>query len=137
MNRNNKSYENTKVNQLLSGMDKSIAQSFTYKQRKALEKSITTQDWRKHNIDLRPTLAFPFLPWSFYVVFLVGINRRGLSYGERFIAFTLFLLMIFMFGLILVGCALVFIYLLKSWLGIDLFPNESLGIWDQFKAYLE
>jgi hypothetical protein len=127
--------KNLKVNQLLSGMEKSVAESFTYKQRKALQKSMTTQDWRSHTVDFRPTLALPFLPWSFYLVFLVGINRRGLLPAERFIAFTMFLLVIFFMGLFVFGCIFVLIYLLKSWLGIDLFPNESLGIWDKFKSY--
>ena len=135
MNRIKKAGENSKVNQLLSGMEKSVADSFTYKQRKALQKSITTQDWRQHNVDFRPTLALPFLPWSFYLVFLVGINRRGLLPAERFIAFTMLLFVIFIIGLIIIGCAFVLIYLLKSWLGIDLFPNESLSIWDNFKNY--
>ncbi|MFT7429948.1 MAG: hypothetical protein ACI971_000389 [Colwellia sp.] len=133
MARNNKSDDSSKVNQLLSGMDKSVAESFTYKQRKALQKSISTQDWRSHNVDFRPTLALPFLPWSFYIVFLVGINRRGLTHTERFIAFAMFLLFIFVFGLAIIGCVFLLIYLLKSWLGIDFFPNESLGIWDAFK----
>jgi hypothetical protein len=56
-----------------------------------------------------------------------------LSHGERFLAFTALLLLLFIFGLIIVGCAFLVIYLLKSWLGIDIFPNESLGIWDEFK----
>lgn len=127
--------KNSKVNQLLSGMERSVAESFTYKQRKALQKSITTQDWRSHNVDFRPTLALPFLPWSFYLVFLVGVNRRGLLPTERFIAFTMFFLLIFFMGLFIFGFVLVFIYLVKSWLGIDFFPNESLGIWDKFKSY--
>jgi hypothetical protein len=116
-------------------MEKSVADSFTYEQRKALQKSITTQDWRQHNVDFRPTLALPFLPWSFYLVFLVGVNRRGLLPAERFIAFTMLLFIVFIIALLLVGCAFVLLYLLKSWLGIDLFPNESLGIWDKFKSY--
>lgn len=135
MTRISKVDKNSKVNQLLSGMEKSVAETFTYKQRKALQKSITTQDWRSHNVDFRPTLALPFMPWSFYIVFLVGVNRRGLLPAERFIAFTMFLLVIFLMGLFVFGCILVLIYLLKSWLGIDLFPNESLGIWDKFKSY--
>ena len=135
MSRIKQSDNNSKVTQLLSGMDESIAKSFTYKQRKALQKSISTQDWRKHDVDLRPTLALPFLPWSFYIVFLVGVNRRGLLPAERFVAFAMFLLFIFFMGLFIMGCAFVLIYLLKSWLGIDLFPNESLGIWDKFKGY--
>lgn len=135
MNRIKKSDRNSTVKKLLSGMEKSVADSFTYEQRKALQKSITTQDWRQHNVDFRPTLALPFLPWSFYLVFLVGVNRRGLLPAERFIAFTMFLFIVFIIGLLVVGCAFVLLYLLKSWLGIDLFPNESLGIWDKFKSY--
>jgi hypothetical protein len=135
MNRIKKSDRNSTVKKLLSGMEKSVADSFTYEQRKALQKSITTQDWRQHNVDFRPTLALPFLPWSFYLVFLVGVNRRGLLPAERFIAFTMLLFIVFIIGLLVVGCAFVLLYLLKSWLGIDLFPNESLGIWDKFKSY--
>lgn len=135
MNRIKKSDRNSTVKKLLSGMEKSVADSFTYEQRKALQKSITTQDWRQHNVDFRPTLALPFLPWSFYLVFLVGVNRRGLLPAERFIAFTMLLFIMFLISLLVVGCAFVLIYLLKSWLGIDLFPNESLGIWDKFKSY--
>jgi hypothetical protein len=135
MNRIKKSDRNSTVKNLLSGMEKSVADSFTYEQRKALQKSITTQDWRQHNVDFRPTLALPFLPWSFYLVFLVGVNRRGLLPAERFIAFTMLLFIVFIIALLLVGCAFVLLYLLKSWLGIDLFPNESLGIWDKFKSY--
>ncbi|MFT6248677.1 MAG: hypothetical protein ACJAZQ_001886 [Cognaticolwellia sp.] len=127
--------ENLKVNQLLRGMEKSVADSFTETQRKVLEKSITTQDWRKHTIDFRPTLVLPFLPWNFYIVFLAGKNKRELLPAERFIAFTMLLLVIFVFGLIIIGCAFLLIYLLKSWMGIDLFPNESLGIWDELKNY--
>lgn len=135
MNHIKKSDRNSTVKNLLSGMEKSVADSFTYEQRKALQKSITTQDWRQHNVDFRPTLALPFLPWSFYLVFLVGVNRRGLLPAERFIAFTMLLFIVFIIALLLVGCAFVLLYLLKSWLGIDLFPNESLGIWDKFKSY--
>jgi hypothetical protein len=135
MNRNKKSNKTSTVNQFLSGMEKSVADSFTAEQRKALQKSITNQDWHQHNVDFRPTLALPFLPWSFYLVFLVGINRRGLLPAERFIAFTMLLFIIFIIGLLIIGCAFVLIYLLKSWLGIDLFPNESLGVWDNFKSY--
>lgn len=135
MNRNKKSNKTSTVNQFLSGMEKSVADSFTAEQRKALQKSITNQDWHQHNVDFRPTLALPFLPWSFYLVFLVGINRRGLLPAERFIAFTMLLFIIFIIGLLIIGCAFVLIYLLKSWLGIDLFPNESLGGWDNFKSY--
>jgi hypothetical protein len=137
MNRETIQKDNTKVTELLNSMDVNIAQSFNYKQRKALNKSLNMRDWRKHSIDFRPTIALPLFPWSFYLVFLAGANKRELTNGERFIAFFMFFVVIFMFGLLAICVGLISIYLLKSWLGIDLFPNESLGLWDQFKAYLK
>ncbi|KZN38163.1 hypothetical protein [Pseudoalteromonas luteoviolacea] len=121
------------VKQLLSKMDPEVAASFNYKQRKALQKVISTRDWNSHKIDFRPTLALPFLPWSFYFVFLGGVNRRNLSSSERFTAALAFITALLIVGFIALGVVLVIIYLLKSWLGIDIFPDESLGIWDQFK----
>ena len=121
------------VNQLLDKMDKPIADSFTYQQRKALQKVISTRDWQNHNVDFRPTLALPFLPWNFYIVFLFGINKRGLLPAERFMATTMFLLILFFMGLFVIGCVFVILYLVKSWLGIDIFPDSSLGLWDEFK----
>lgn len=135
MNRIKKSGRSSSLKQLFSSMEKSVADSFTYEQRKALQKSITTQHWRQHSVDFRPTLALPFVPWSFYLVFLVGVNKRGLIPAERCIAFTMVLFILFIIGLFIIGCTFVLIYLLKSWLGIDLFPNESLGVWDKFKSY--
>ena len=135
MNRETIQKDNTKVTELLNSMDENIAQSFNYKQRKALNKSLNMRDWRKHSIDFRPTIALPLFPWSFYLVFLAGANKRELTNGERFIAFFMFFVVIFMFGLLAICVGLISIYLLKSWLGIDLFPNESLGIWDKFKHY--
>lgn len=133
MNRIIKRNTNAKINELLSSMDKEVADSFSYKQRKALTKSLNARYWRKHKIDFRPTLAVPLFPWSFYLVFLAGANKRELLPSERIIAFLMLFLVIFCLGLMIVGVLLVVIYLLKSWLGIDLFPNESLGIWDQFR----
>ncbi|ESP92056.1 MULTISPECIES: hypothetical protein [Pseudoalteromonas] len=124
----------THVKQLLSKMDPEAAASFTYKQRKALDKVINTRGWNNHKIDFRPTLALPFLPWSFYFVLLGGVNKRSLSSTERFTAALIFLTLLTLVGLITLGLVMAILYLFKSWLGIDLFPNESLGIWDQFKA---
>ncbi|TMP23333.1 hypothetical protein CWB99_23420 [Pseudoalteromonas rubra] len=121
------------VKQLLGKMDPEVAASFTYKQRKALQKAINTRDWNNHKIDFRPTLALPFLPWSFYFVFLGGVNKRRLSHTERVTAAIMFLITLLVVAMILLGIILVVLYLLKSWLGIDIFANESLGLWDQFK----
>ncbi|MCG9760025.1 MULTISPECIES: hypothetical protein [Pseudoalteromonas] len=124
----------THVKQLLRKMEPEVAASFSYKQRKALQKAINTRGWNNHKIDFRPTLALPFLPWSFYFVFLGGLNRRTLSSTERVSAAIMFIIALLICGLILLGTLFVLLYLLKSWLGIDVFSNESLGLWDQFKA---
>lgn len=123
----------THVKQLLSKMDPDIAASFSYKQRKALQKAISTRGWDNHNVDFRPTLAFPFLPWSFYIVFLAGVNKRSLKPTERYTAAVAFVIILLTFVFVLFSIVFVILYILKSWLGIDIFPNESLGGWDLFK----
>lgn len=127
----------SQINKLLGRMDKSVADTFTHKQRKALQKIINTREWKKHDVDFRPTLALPFLPWNFYIVFLFGVNRRSLSPTERVMAVSMFLLVIFFIGLFIIGGVFVLLYLLKSWLGIDIFPDESLGLWDAFKSLFD
>jgi hypothetical protein len=64
--------KHARVKQLLNGMDEKVAASFTYKQRKALQKSINNQGWQQHKIDFRPTLAVPF----FALEFLPSISYR-------------------------------------------------------------
>ncbi len=125
--------KHTHVKQLLSKMDPNIAASFSYKQRKALQKAISTRGWDNHNVDFRPTLALPFLPWSFYVVFLAGVNKRSLKPTERNTAAIAFVIIFLVFLFVLLSIVFVILYIFKSWLGIDIFPNESLGGWDFFK----
>ena len=123
------------LNNLLKGMDESVVASFTPEQLNALRNAINIREWRTHSVDFRPTLALPFIPWNFYIVFLIGVNRRYLSSSERLVAAAMFLLVIFIVGMILVGLIFLILYLFKSWLGIDIFSNNSLGIWDEFKSY--
>lgn len=120
-------------NNLIKEMDNAVVESFTPVQLKALKKAVQIREWRKHSVDFRPTLALPFIPWSFYLVLLVGINRRSLSGAEKFLAAAMFLLIIFLSGLSLLGLAFLLLYLIKSWLGIDIFSGSSLGLWDEFK----
>lgn len=124
---------NHKINNLLKSMDPKTADSFTYKQKKALKKVLNEQEWRKHTVDFRPTLAVPMTPWSFYIVLLAGANKRHLTIQERIFAFVVLLLLVSVVGVSILGALLVFIYLLKSWLGVDLFPSETLGVWEYIK----
>lgn len=127
--------DNFKLDNLLSSMNKSVVDTLTYKQKKELKKALNNQDWGKHSVDLRPTVAAPFIPWSFYFVFLAGVNKRRLTNTEKGMACIMFLLMIILFGFSLVCMALLLLYLIKSWLGIDIFPNDSIGVWDSFLSF--
>jgi hypothetical protein len=131
------SKEKAVFDNLIRGMDKSIVDSFTPEQLQALRQSINIREWRTHSVDFRPTLAVPFIPWNFYVVFLFGVNKRSLSTSEKFMASVIFLLIIFILGVTLFGVFFLILYLFKSWLGIDLFPESSLGIWDEFKSLFD
>ena len=118
---------------LLKNMDSTVVETFTSEQLRALEKATSDRGWRAHAIDFRPTLVIPFLPWSFYFVFLFGRNRRLLSSKEKTLAALMFLVIFLLFGIGVIGFIFVLLYLLKSALGIDLFPEQSLGLWKEFK----
>jgi hypothetical protein len=124
-------------NHLLKEMDNAVVESFTSTQITAIKNAIQTRECGTHHIDLRPTLALPFLPWSFYIVLLFGVNRRALSTSEKAIATVMFLLIVFITGIALVGLVFLTLYLFKSWLGIDIFSNYSTGLWDEFKSLFD
>lgn len=126
--------EDPAIQRLLSRMPDGIAKSFSTEQLFGLREAIGVRGGRIHSVDMRPTLKFPFLPWSFYVVFLVGKNRRGLSPQEKYTAALMLLAFCMSFVLGLAILATLALYLLKSALGINLFEGYSLGIWDWFKG---
>lgn len=132
-----KQKENIVFENLFNEMDEASKKTFTPKQLKALKKAIKVRQWRTHTIDIRPTLALPFVPWSFYAVFLLGVNKRNVSPSEKFIATGIFLFILFIMGLSFIAVIFLFLYLIKSWLGVDIFQHSSLGIWDEFKRLFE
>lgn len=114
-------------------MPENIANSFDDDQLTHIMTVIGARNWGNHVIDLRGTFKIPFYRWRFYYVILSGRNHRELSRKEKNlslfgVAITTGLFLTFL-GLV----GLLILYLLKSALGIDLFPGFSLGIWDLFK----
>ncbi|MGV6818279.1 MAG: hypothetical protein ACWA44_13560 [Thiotrichales bacterium] len=108
-----------------------VTDSLTADQRTAIEKAVQ-QQWATHPVDIR--YSFGFWRWRYFFVFLAGRDRRVLTRRqERF--FTLaefYMLMGFLTFSTLLG--LLVLYLIKSWMGIDIFPNFSFGIWTWFNA---
>lgn len=109
-----------------------LKESFTHEQLAALKIAFGARKWGQHPVDLRGTLRF--WRWRYYFVFLAGRNKRDLSRREQDLSriATAFAVASFLLFATLLG--LVILYLIKSALGIDIFPNYSLGLWGWFKT---
>jgi hypothetical protein len=112
-----------------------LRESFTEEQLEALKLAFGTRSWGKHSVDLRGTVKF----WHrrYYFVFLAGRNYRQLSRLEQELSLlgkaTVLAVILLACGLV----GLVLLYLLKSALGIDIFPDYSFGVWTWFKGLFE
>lgn len=121
------------IQQLLSRMPTTIGDSFSDNQLIHLKTAIGSRNWGKHKIDVRGTFSIPFTRWRYYYVLLLGRNRRELSDREKRISAMVLALVVFGFIAFSVLLGLLVLYLVKSFAGIDIFPNFSFGIWDYFK----
>lgn len=121
------------IKKLLKNLPKSLAESYTDEQLQGMRIAVGDGTWGKHFIDNRGTFAFPFVPWRFYYVFLLGKNRRAYTRREKHASLLMFVGLIFGFIIISILFGLLTLYILKSALGIDLLEGTSLGIWDWFK----
>lgn len=122
------------VKRIMQRMEPHIAQSFTLEQQMALARVVGLRGGRIHSVDLRATVKFPFLPYSFYLVFLAGRNKRPLTAKEKMIAAASLFLIATLTVMVLCLLGLFVVYLIKSLLGIDLFDNVSLGLFGWFKS---
>ncbi len=103
-----------------------LSETFTEEQLSALQ-DVFAEKWVSHPVDIRH--SFGFWRWRYYFVVIGGHERRDLTRRQEHIFHLteLYLLAAYLGSSILLG--LVAIYLTKSALGIDLFPNFHLGIW--------
>lgn len=119
------------IQHLLGRMPQDIADTFTEAQLASLRLALGALSWGRHAVDVRGTVVF--WRWRYYYVFLLGRNRRELTRREK--QLSLLLQAVFLSALLLLSTllGLLVLYLVKSALGIDLFPGFSLGIWSWFK----
>lgn len=118
------------LSRLFARMPHEIANSFSDEQRTHLKVALGARSWGVHSVDWRTTVALPFLPWRFYVVFLCGRNRRQLRDGEKHLSAWAVSVIMLLLAAACTTAGLVLIYLAKSALGIDLIPGFSLGLWE-------
>lgn len=120
------------VKGLLARIPADIAASFSAEQLLGLKMGLGTRHWKIHPLDFRGTLKV--WRWQYYYVLVAGRERRALTRAEIRGAYYLKVLFGFVF---ILGCTLLgllVLYLVKSAMGIDLFPGFSLGIWGWFKG---
>lgn len=107
-----------------------LRDSFSGEQLAALKVAFGARQWGSHPIDLRGTLRV--WRWRYYFVFLAGRNRRDLTRAQQELSLTAKALGMSLFLMVCLAIGLLFLYLIKSALGINLFSNFSLGLWDWF-----
>ncbi|MBE0365585.1 hypothetical protein PULV_b0190 [Pseudoalteromonas ulvae UL12] len=119
------------IQNLLERMPKDVQDSFTESQLAHLRVALGARSWGNHKVDLRST--FKFFKYRYYYVFVAGRNRRELSRQEK--QFALMVQALFVSGFIIFSAlfGIFVLYIIKSALGIDIFPNFSFGVWSWFK----
>ena len=115
----------------LARLPNDVRATFTIEQLQALTLALAALPKLEHVLDLRWTLGF--WRWNFYFVFLFGRNRRELSRRARMAERLALATATFLFVTISILFGLLVLYLVKSAMGIDIFPHFSLGIWGWFK----
>ncbi len=116
-------------------LDTGTLDKLSYQEIASLEKAITMLAGNNdHKVDLRFT--FPFIFKRFYIVFLFGRDLR--KYERKESAFKLLILsLVVVIALSFVSASIIlFLYLFKSALGIDIFEHFSFGVWDWFNNLL-
>lgn len=122
------------IKTLLSRMPEDVANSFTDEQLTHLLTAVGSRSWGKHKVDFRGTFKLPFYRWRFYYVLLAGKNYRELGRQEKNMSILITAIVSSLFLMFSAALGLLVLYLIKSALGIDLFPGFSLGIWGWFKG---
>lgn len=120
------------MQRLLARLPAETVRSFSNDQLYQLDQALSQQRWRKHPVDIRGRLSLPFIPSRLYFVLLMGRDHRELSRREREVGFVAVLSLVAAFFALSTLMGILALYLVKSALGINLFSDFSLGIWQWF-----
>ncbi len=120
--------EEPNVKHILEHMPKGVADSFTDDQLFHLNTALAGRRWGTHKVDIRGTIGL--LRSRYYFVLLAGRDKRDLSRTESKIGKLVMAALVALFLCVSLVVGLALLYILKSWLGINLFEGFSLGLWD-------
>lgn len=116
---------------VLSNVDPDVFRTLNLVQLESLRRAISaTAPFRRHGVDIRGVLPLYF--GRFYFVFLMGRDRRS-STREResrryqMAKGTSLLLFVYVLATLSIPMVLLILYVLKSAMGIDIFPDQHLS----------
>jgi len=121
------------IERFYDALSKQTAEQLTAEQKTEVEKAIIAITLAsRHKADLRWSL--PFFGKRFYLVFLISRDmcKRARHESTLFDLLVAFLLLSGFLFLML--CVLLTLYMIKSALGIDVFHNFHVGIWDWWRS---
>lgn len=121
-------HQDPTIRHVLDRMPSDVAGSFSDEQLMHLRNAIGARNWGNHRVDWRGTFGLPFSSWRWYYVILLGKNRRSGNQGDTVSrGFARILGVVFVSFSMLLG--LILLYLVKSFLGIDLLDDYHFGLW--------
>lgn len=117
------------IERFYAHLDEQIAEELTPEQKAGVENAILASTLAaRHQIDIRR--SFPFFSKRFYLVFLFGRDLRRQHRQESTLSRILLTFLLLIVVLFVTCCILLTLYMIKSALGIDVFQNFHVGIWD-------
>lgn len=117
------------IERFYAHLDERIAEELTSEQKEGVEKALlATTLTSRHQIDIRR--SFPFFSKRYYLVFLFGRDLRRQHRQESTLSRMLLTFLLLIAVLFVTCCILLTLYMIKSALGIDVFQNFHVGIWD-------
>jgi len=110
-------------------LDEQTQAQLTAEQKQEIENAIVSITLSSHHrIDIRK--SFPFFGTRYYMVFLLGRDLRKRLRKESTLVRIVVTLLILCGAVFAILCLFLTLYMIKSAVGIDLFRNFHVGIWD-------
>lgn len=119
------------LDRFYSAMDPEMTQTLTAEQKESIDQALlTTTLVSRHPVDIRR--SFAFLHRRYFVVFLLGHDHRKSTRETSAFGRVVSTLGITLGIVFCILSVLLMLYMIKSALGIDVFKNFHVGIWDWF-----
>lgn len=117
------------IERFYKALDEDTKAQLSAEQKQEIEKAIISITLAsRHSVDVRK--SFPFFGTRYYMVFLLGRDLRKRSRPDSRLTRIVVTFLILFIALFCTSCVLLTLYMIKSSLGIDVFHNFHVGIWD-------